>query len=328
MKDEVLMNVSDFSLAFPSDTGFHDAVSHSSFVIHKGEICGLIGESGCGKSMTALSMMGLQPGIAKLSGSIVFRDRELLNQSEREWQAMRGGSISMIFQEPMTALNPLMKAGRQIAEVMREHRKVSEKEAEQQALHMISEVKLPDPLRIFHSYPHQLSGGQKQRIMIAMAFMNEPELLIADEPTTALDVTVQAQILDLIRELNRRRNTAVLMITHNLDVVRNLCDTVNIMYAGMIVESGPMNEVLDHPRHPYTRDLMAAIPSYEKRRQRLFSIPGAVPPLAKRNGTGCPFADRCSSANDCCRVQLPDRSEIGMHTWRCFEAGRGEADDC
>lgn len=231
--------VKNFSLSFVQDKKEYAAVRDVNMEIAPGEIVALIGESGCGKSVTALSMIGLQPENARVSGSIRFGDEELLTLNDREWSFYRGDRISMIFQEPMTALNPLIKVGKQIQENVLLHQKVTGEAAVKQVLEVLKQVGLPDVERIYQSYPHQLSGGQRQRIMIAMAFVNNPDLLIADEPTTALDVTIQAQIMDLMKKMNRERQTAVLLISHDLGVIRDLCSRVYIMYAGRVVESGP-----------------------------------------------------------------------------------------
>ena len=285
--------VKNFSLSFVQDKKEYAAVRDVNMEIAPGEIVALIGESGCGKSVTALSMIGLQPENARVSGSIRFGDEELLTLNDREWSFYRGDRISMIFQEPMTALNPLIKVGKQIQENVLLHQKVTGEAAVKQVLEVLKQVGLPDVERIYQSYPHQLSGGQRQRIMIAMAFVNNPDLLIADEPTTALDVTIQAQIMDLMKKMNRVRQTAVLLISHDLGVIRDLCSRVYIMYAGRVVESGPVEYVLKEPVHPYTRGLAAAIPSAGRRGRELESIPGTVEPLQRRSKKGCPFAGRC-----------------------------------
>lgn len=307
----------NFSLSFVQDKKEYPAVSHVNMEIQEGEMVALIGESGCGKSVTALSLIGLQPEGSRQSGSISFMEDELLGLDEREWSLYRGNQISMIFQEPMTALNPLIKVGKQILENVLLHQKVSKKEGKRQVLEVLRQVGLADVERIYTSYPHQLSGGQRQRIMIAMAFVNNPDLLIADEPTTALDVTIQAQIMDLMKKMNQERKTAILLISHDLGVVRNLCSRVYIMYAGRVVENGVVDEVLDNPMHPYTRGLAAAIPSAKKKGQALDSILGTVPPLFLRSQQGCPFANRCCCCETICREQTPTEYAYNGRTLLC-----------
>ncbi|MDO4294702.1 MAG: ABC transporter ATP-binding protein [bacterium] len=317
---EEVCRLTDFSLAFVQGKREYPAVQEANLVIREGEMVALIGESGCGKTVTALSLIGLQPEGAKLSGSIRFQGEELLELEKKKWNAYRGNRISMIFQEPMTALNPLMKVGKQVLEMVLLHQERSKEEAKQEVLSILRQVGLPDVERVYESYPHQLSGGQRQRIMIAMAFVNNPDLLIADEPTTALDVTIQAQIMDLMRQMNRSRHTAVLLISHDLGVVRNLCSRVYIMYAGRVVESGPVREVLHHPMHPYTIGLAAAIPSAKRRGQPLESIPGTVLPLEERSWQGCPFANRCFACRDICKSEIPKAYQRGERSVLCHFA--------
>lgn len=297
--------VSDFSLSFLQKGKMCRAVNHINFEIYPGEMVALIGESGCGKSVTALSLIGLQSEAASVEGSMLFDGRELLELTEKEWKQFRGDRISMIFQEPMTALNPLIRVGKQILENVLLHQKIDKREGKKVVLDILKQVGLPDVERIYQCYPHRLSGGQRQRIVIAMAFVNNPDLLIADEPTTALDVTIQAQIMDLMRKMNQERSTAVLLISHDLGVIRDLCSRVYIMYAGQIVESGTVEEVLQDPIHPYTRGLVAAIPYARKKGVPLSSIPGFVPPLDKRSEKGCPFANRCFACQERCRQETP-----------------------
>lgn len=300
-----ICNMKNFSLDFQQDGKLLRAVNSIDLEIHAGEMVALIGESGCGKTMTALSLIGLTPENAKLSGSIQFKGQELLQLKEEEWETYRGNRISMIFQEPMTALNPLIKVGKQIGENIHIHRKVTKEEEKEEVLAMLHMVGLPDVERISQCYPHQLSGGQRQRVMIAMAFVNKPDLLLADEPTTALDVTIQAQIMELMKKMNQETHTAVLLISHDLGVIRNMCSRVYIMYAGRIVESGRVSDVLEDPIHPYTRGLVAAIPSAGKKGKELYSIPGTVPALDQRSNQGCPFSNRCFAADACCEDKTP-----------------------
>lgn len=286
--------------------------------IAPGEKVALIGESGCGKTVTALSAMGLGAAHLKISGGTLSVQGECVNHfTQRDWCRLRGNEIAMIFQEPMTALNPLHRVGVQIAEAARLHGKTKQ-EARSLALTAMAEVGLPDPERLYTAYPHELSGGMRQRIMIAMALINRPALLIADEPTTALDVTTQAQILELIRRCNEQTGTALLLISHDLGVVRHLCDRIYIMYAGMIVEYGGAEELISHPRHPYTCGLLDSIPSARKKGQPLTAISGTVPALGERAAVGCPFAARCKMAVPRCTAETPVLPLGSSHGVRCF----------
>ncbi len=305
MEEKYEISLRDFCLQFQENKQWYPAVNGIDLDIAAGEMVALIGESGCGKSMTALSLMGLQPPQTKISGSLLFQGRNLLELSEKEWANYRGNRISMIFQEPMTALNPLIKVGKQIRETVLQHQKISKKEAKEKVLDMMKQVGLPDEKELYECYPHQLSGGQRQRIMIAMAFINNPALLVADEPTTALDVTIQAQILELMKQMNREKKSAILLISHDLQVVKRLCSRVYIMYAGKIVESGLVDEILRHPMHPYTQGLAAAIPTAEKRGRELTAISGTVPALNVRRETGCGFCGRCPWESEICRSVNP-----------------------
>ena len=293
------------------------AVRDTSVRVEPGEMVALVGESGCGKTMTALSAIGLQPQNAKIpQGKILFDGSELRGLNEEQWNQYRGRNIAMIFQEPMTALNPLMKVGRQIAENARIHG-ASKEAAKAKALEVMKQVGLPDVERLYHEYPHRLSGGMRQRVMIAMALVNQPELLIADEPTTALDVTIQAQILRLMGDLRRDHGTAILLITHNMGVVAQLCDYVYVMYAGQIVEAAETFALFRAPRHPYTQGLLKAIPSLEGTADRLYTIRGSVPdprcPLP-----GCRFCPRCDQSRQDCARQVPDLRALAAGHWvRC-----------
>lgn len=308
--EEVKLKLEDFSLSFPENGRLYPAVEDVNIEIRAGEMVALIGESGCGKSVTALSVIGLQPESARLSGSIKLDQRELIGLSMHEWTQIRGKSISMIFQEPMSALNPLICVGKQVLEAVLAHRSVSRSEAKKEVIEMMERVGLADAEKLYKSYPHQLSGGQRQRIMIAMAFINDPQLLIADEPTTALDVTIQAQIMELMRRMNRESRTAVLLISHNLGLVKSLCSRVYIMYAGRIVESGSVEEIMKNPLHPYTKGLIASIPDAKTPGDRLETIPGTVPALEERSGVGCGFCDRCSARMEVCAAKRPERLDI------------------
>ncbi len=313
-----VLSIEGLTVGFPVEGKLCPAVKNAFLVVNPGEMTALVGESGCGKTVTALTAMGLQSENAKItSGKVLFQGRDLLRLSPEEWNHCRGKDISMIFQEPMTALNPLMQIGKQVAEGARVHG-ASKKEAKEKALAVMAQVGLPDVERLYREYPHRLSGGMRQRVMIAMALINRPALLIADEPTTALDVTIQAQIMELLRRMNKELGTAVLLISHDLGVVRSMCSRVSIMYAGQIVESGPVEEVLLKPSHPYTRGLLASTPSPAKRGQKLSPIPGTVPGLQSRRETGCPFFDRCGVRRESCEREDPPVIEAGERTVRCI----------
>ncbi len=294
-----------------------------SFAIAAGEVLGVVGESGSGKSLTSLAIMSLLPPQAQTSGKILFSDGsgssvDLTQLSEPEMRKLRGSRIGMIFQEPMTALNPVMRVGDQIAEAVRAHAAVSKSESWDRAVAAMNEVAIPDPSRRSHDYPHQLSGGMRQRVMIAMAIANRPILLIADEPTTALDVTIQAQILDLLAALREKFNLAMLFISHDLAVVSQVADRMAVMYAGSLVEVGPKRLIFSHPAHPYTQGLLSAAPTLQTDRNRpLRTIEGTVPPL-HAVPPGCPFDPRCDYRIDTCRVALPEMVEVAPGHWaRC-----------
>jgi peptide/nickel transport system ATP-binding protein len=300
MPDPVL-RVRDLAVS----VGSTSALAGVSFDIPAGRRVGLIGESGSGKTLTALSVMGLLAEGLTAAGSIVHNGQELLQLTEEELCEVRGDRITMVFQEPMTALNPVMRIGEQVAEVLRIHRRVTRSEANRRALALLKQVRLPDAESRMKAYPHQLSGGQRQRVVIALALACDPALIIADEPTTALDVTVQAQILVLLRDLVADNNSSLLLITHDLAVVANVCEDVLVMYGGRIVESGPTTEVFDRPHHPYTAGLLAAVPEIEPgadRRSRLTTIAGSVPGLGQFP-SGCVFRNRCDRATEACTVE-------------------------
>jgi oligopeptide/dipeptide ABC transporter ATP-binding protein len=300
-----VLEIRDLCVSFATDEGAVRAVDRVSLSIGRGEVLGLVGESGCGKSVTALSILRLIPSPPGRidSGCVRFHGRDLLAMPARELSAVRGQAIGMIFQEPMAALSPLHRVGAQLAEALRLHRAIGRREAWDTAAQWLRRVGIPDAEEKLHAYPHQLSGGMAQRVMIAIALMLRPELLIADEPTTALDVTIQAQILDLIRGL-RDRDTAVLLITHDMGVIREMADRVAVMYASEIVESGPVDALFRDPLHPYTRALLASIPSLARRPARLPVIPGQVPaPLAYP--AGCRFRERCPFAFGRCAGEHP-----------------------
>ena len=322
-----LLEVHDLKTHFFTRDGAVRAVDGVSFAINPGETLALVGESGCGKSVTSLSIMRLiaSPPGRVVGGSIRFEGRDLLGLSEPEMRKVRGNEISMIFQEPMTSLNPVLTIGRQIAESLVLHRGMSRSDAMDRAVELLRLVNIPEPARRAAEYPHQMSGGMRQRVMIAMALACDPKLLIADEPTTALDVTIQAQILDLMRELQAKTGTAILLITHDLGVVAEMAQRGVVMYAGRKGEEAPVGELFAHPRHPYTRGLMNSMPrlgSSHGARERLQEIPGMVPSL-REPLAGCAFAARCNYAVDACRTGVPtfDPKAPG-HAVACWEADR------
>ena len=315
-----LLNIDDLTTVFDSEAGPIVAVDGLSLSVAHGEIAGLVGESGCGKSLTALSVMGLLPPPGRVAmGRILFQDRDLLTLGQAQMRELRGREISMIFQEPMTSLNPVFTVGRQIAEEITVHEDISKRAAWQRAVQMLHKVGIPEAETRAKAFPHQLSGGMRQRVMIAMALALDPQLLIADEPTTALDVTIQAQILTLMRHLQAETGAAVLLITHNLAVVAQTCSRVMVMYTGRLVENAPVDELFDHPLHPYTRGLLACLPARSPRPgQKLPTIGGIVPPLGDLP-QGCAFSDRCPEAFDLCRQAEPALAEVAPgHSVRCY----------
>lgn len=316
---EPLLEVDDLHTHFDTLTGPARSVDGVSYTVRAGQTLGVVGESGCGKSVTALSILRLLPTPpARIRGAIRLRGTDLLTLSEREMRQIRGNRISMIFQEPMTSLNPVLTIGRQIAETVQLHQGLSRADAWKHATKMLQVVQIPEPERRVNEYPHQLSGGMRQRVMIALALACNPEVLIADEPTTALDVTIQAQILELIRRLQKELGMGVVMITHDLGVVAESCDRVIVMYAGRKVEEASVLELFDRPLHPYTRALMASMPSMNTRSHRLAEIPGLVPsPQEPRRG--CAFAARCAHSDVRCRSEIPQLFRKGDdHLAACF----------
>lgn len=323
---ERVMDVQALAVDIVHNGRHYSALDSVSFRLHRGEIVGLVGESGCGKSLTALSMIGLLPEAARIrAGKLDFHGTDLVSQTESNMCRIRGKDISIVFQEPMTALNPLMPVGEQIAEAYWEHHAGGKDGARAAAMDMMRQVGLPRVESLYREYPHQLSGGMKQRIVIAMALINRPELLIADEPTTALDVTIQYQILALLEALNRSLSTTILLISHDLGIVRQVCSRIIVMYAGYMVEEGNVREVLERPLHPYTRQLLDSIPSPEKRGRQLYTIPGVVAALDTRRAGACPFCDRCAEASGICFTGVPPSRPLEGRNVRCFRAGGGRA---
>ncbi len=319
----ILLELKDLHTYFTTKRGIVKAVNGVSYAVEAGRTLGVVGESGCGKSVSAMSILRLLDGNGYIaSGSITFKGRELTTLDEKEMYAIRGNAISVIFQEPMTSLNPVFTVERQISEAFMVHQEMDKKTAGEESIRMLADVKIPNPEQVAKQYPHQLSGGMRQRVMIAMALACKPDLLIADEPTTALDVTIQAQILKLMNDLQKEKGTAILFITHDLGVINQMADDVAVMYSGEVVEMAPVDVIFTDGRysHPYTEGLMLSIPRLETAVQtKLEVIPGTVPhPLDLP--TGCFFAPRCKYATDKCRSEHPELTAVGTgHTIRCFD---------
>ena len=301
-----LLEVRGLNTAFQTGRGEISAIEDISFELNEGEILGIVGESGSGKSVTALTIMGLlpQPPARIAAGSVRFAGEELTTASESRMEKIRGAGISMIFQEPMTSLNPVFTIGEQIMETVRAHERMSASAQRERAIEMLDRVGIPSANKRLNDYPHQLSGGQRQRVMIAMSLACRPKLLIADEPTTALDVTIQAQVLDLLMDLRDELGMAIMIITHNIGVIAEVADRVLVMYAGRIVEQSPAADLFDAPQHPYTKGLLACVPTLQQDRHRLIAIPGSLPEPARRP-PGCRFAPRCTYRIEACRTAIP-----------------------
>ncbi|GIO15671.1 peptide ABC transporter ATP-binding protein [Cohnella xylanilytica] len=326
MSAEPILQINELKTHFHTERGRVTPVDGVSLEVGRGEIVGIVGESGCGKSATAQSVLRLfdEKRLASYEGEIRFGGRDLLGLTPKQMRGVRGNEISMIFQDPLSSLNPVYTIGDQIVETLRLHRPIGRKEAAAKAIELLRLTGIPAPERRAREYPHQLSGGMRQRVMIAIALACEPRLLIADEPTTALDVTIQAQILELIQDLNRRLGMSVMLITHDLGVVAETCSRVVVMYLGQVVESGDVRDVFKAPLHPYTIGLMKAVPRLDgDRKQELPDVPGSVPPL-HQIPQGCRFAPRCAFADDKCRSAMPELAALpGSDTRvRCWHAGR------
>jgi oligopeptide/dipeptide ABC transporter ATP-binding protein len=319
---EALLEVKNLRTSFPTEDGVVHAVDNVSFNVRKGEAVALVGESGCGKSVTAMSIMRLVAPPGRItSGEIRFKGKNLAEISERDMRNVRGNDIAMVFQEPMTSLNPVFKIGDQVAEAIRIHRKVGRREARKIAGDMLELVAIPDPIKRLDDYPHQLSGGMRQRVMIAMALSCDPELLIADEPTTALDVTIQAQIMELLAGLQKKLGLAILLITHDLGVVAEFCERVIVMYTGRIVEEARVLDLFANPAHPYTRGLLKSLPGLAGEGNRLPTIAGMVPPITNLP-PGCKFNPRCPDVMPICLGNEPARMIVGEgHDARCYLHG-------
>ncbi len=320
-----LLEIKNLNVSFAGGASMTQVISDLSLTVGSSETLGIVGESGSGKSVTSLATMRLlPPNAARISGEILFKGENLLKASETEMQSIRGNRISMIFQEPMTSLNPIHTCGKQIAESVRLHnRSITKKEARARALALLEQCGIPAPAQRMNEYPHQLSGGMRQRIMIAIALACHPELLIADEPTTALDVTIQAQILDLLKRLRKDLKMGIIMITHDLGIVYDFCDRVVVVYTGEVVESAPVSALFSKPLHPYTEGLIGALPQLNIQKERLASIDGTVPD-AGNMPVGCHFHPRCQYANERCRLEHPSLIDLpeGRQV-RCFRAEEG-----
>ncbi len=308
---EQILEVDGLDVRFSTPEGVVEAVNGVSFNVGEGETVGVVGESGSGKSQIFMTVMGLLATNGRASGSVRYRGKQLLGMPTSELNTIRGGRMAMIFQDPMTSLNPYLTVRRQLTEVLIQHKKMSESQAARTAIELLDRVRIPEPQRRINQYPHEFSGGMRQRVMIAMAMLCKPDLLIADEPTTALDVTIQAQIIELMKELQEGSRAAIVLITHDLGVIAGLSDRVMVMYAGRIVETGTAREIFYDPQHPYTKGLLKSMPRLDERRaEALETIPGQ-PPNLQRLPPGCPFRPRCPYAFDRCEVELPLLRSIG-----------------
>ena len=324
----MLLEIENLNISFDTMRGKLHAIKNLSFHLKQGETLGIVGESGCGKSISSMATMGLLPNTAEVHAQkMQFEGKDLLTMSEKQRCRLRGGDMAMIFQDPMTSLNPSFTVGFQIEEVLRIHQNLSKSEAKKQVIELLNQVGIPAPESRVNSFPHQLSGGMCQRIMIAMAIACRPKLLIADEPTTALDVTIQAQILSLIQNLKREYNMGVVLITHDIGVVAQMSDRIMVMYAGQCIESGPIEQVINHSRHPYTKGLLRSLPSTQSdthHRTRLYNIPGMVPDLVARP-RGCQFHPRCNFVTDECLRFDPKLEQMDAdHMARCIHPLREE----
>ena len=318
---EKILEVNHLKTYFHTDAGLSKAVNDVSFFVEKGKTLGIVGESGCGKSITSLSIMGLveTPPGEIAGGEIIFEGEDLLKKKKKEMSKIRGKKIAMIFQEPMTSLNPVFTIGQQLVETLMLHEEMTKKQAKERAIEMLKMVKIPLAEKRFNEYPHQLSGGMRQRVMIAMALCCNPDLLICDEPTTALDVTIQAQILDLINELKEKTGTSVMMITHDLGVIAEIADDVMVMYAGKIVERATCDQIFEKPMHPYTYGLMQCIPKLDDDDTKRLSVIEGMVPSFDDMPKGCAFCPRCKEAREICRQKMPELAEAEGRMVRCFK---------
>ena len=326
---EPILSVKDLSVSFNAFAGKVHAVRDVNFDLYKGETLAIVGESGSGKSVTTKAILGILAKNGHIdSGTIMYQGQDMAKYKEADFYKIRGKRISLVFQDPLSALNPIMKIGKQITEVIKNHQKVTDAEARARAIELMGQVGIPSPEKRLNQYPHEFSGGMRQRIIIAIALANNPKLIIADEPTTALDVTIQAQVLDLIRDMKEKMNSSVIMITHDLGVVASLCDRILIMYGGKIVESGSDREIFYDPKHPYTRGLLQCVHNPEKK-EKLKPIAGSPPDLLKPPA-GCPFVDRCPEAMKVCKLYMPEVTTYSAtHQCACWleEANRRKGEN-
>lgn len=323
MQNNDLLRVNELAVAFQTYRGQVQAVRNVSFSVKPGEIVGIVGESGCGKSVTAHAIMGLLPeeNAHVAHGAINFQEKNLLSLQQREWRQLRGNEMAMIFQDPMTSLNPVHTIGAQLGESILRHRSgLTKKQVQAEAVRLLGQVGISEPVKRLQAYPHQFSGGMRQRVMIAMALAGEPKLLIADEPTTALDVTIQAQILELLQQLRRELGMSIILISHDLGVIAGTCDFVNVMYAGEIVESGPVREIFHRPQHPYTQGLLQSLPRLTDNRQEKLAVIDGQPPDLLLPIEGCGFLPRCGKAMQVCRNRHPVAMSLenAAHHTRCW----------
>lgn len=323
MQNNDLLRVNELAVAFQTYRGQVQAVRNVSFSVKPGEIVGIVGESGCGKSVTAHAIMGLLPeeNAHVAHGAINFQEKNLLSLQQREWRQLRGNEMAMIFQDPMTSLNPVHTIGAQLGESILRHRPgLTKKQVQAEAVRLLGQVGISEPVKRLQAYPHQFSGGMRQRVMIAMALAGEPKLLIADEPTTALDVTIQAQILELLQQLRRELGMSIILISHDLGVIAGTCDFVNVMYAGEIVESGPVREIFHQPQHPYTQGLLQSLPRLTDNRQEKLAVIDGQPPDLLLPIEGCGFLPRCGKAMQVCRNRHPAAMSLenAAHHTRCW----------
>ena len=333
MSEKALLEVKDLKTYFYPEAGVTPAVDGLSFTLQDGGTLAIVGESGCGKSVTSLSILRIFPSPPGkiVGGDILYKGESLLKKSEKEMRKIRGNEISMIFQEPLTSLNPVFTVGQQICETLKMHQGLNKKQAREKGIEMLKKVGIPTPEKVIDDYPHQLSGGMRQRVMIAMALACEPDILIADEPTTALDVTIQAQILELMKDLQKKLGMAIIMITHDLGVIADMCDEIIVMYAGRICERGTVDEIFYNPKHEYTKGLLRSIPKLDTRNQRLIPIAGSPVDLTSMPA-GCAFASRCDCAMKICLTDLPEelpinenhRAACWMNVKRVYDEARKE----
>lgn len=318
MIPKTVLSVEDLKVEIPDRKGNYEAVRGVSFDLHEGEVLGIVGESGAGKSLTGCAIINLLDTPARISGGrVLYQDTELQSLSAQELRRIRGPEIGMIFQDPLTSLDPLFTIGDQLTETLLAHQDVSKDQAKSRALELLQEVGIAAAQERFHQYPHQFSGGMRQRVVIALALANDPKVIIADEPTTALDVSVQAQINSLMKQLAKSHKTAIILITHDMGVIAEIADRVAVMYAGRIVEIGPVDQVVSIPQHPYTQGLMASIPVLGQKQDRLRNIPGAMP-SPQSVPRGCAFHERCAYVYDVCREDRPELEEIGASRAACW----------